>query len=437
VDSYKERLWDTIDSDNEFVINLTRDLVKIPTVNSRYIKDESVNREKEAQELLYNILNRIGLETEMWDVSGSSPNLIAYNRKDKMPALLLCGHIDVVPEGDHDKWSVDPYGASIKNNRIYGRGAMDMKAGLAACVASLYYLKKAGIELNNAIAIHSLVDEEAGQSGVIDALNKGHLGKTAIIAEPTNGTIQPAEGGLEWARVTINGRSGHAGWRFNEIWPQIHKEDKPVASVNAIDLAARFLVALKEFESSRCRRYSHPLAAPGLNTIQPGVITGGVGIDKEGNPAVLTNPAITPDIVTIDLDYEYLPNENIQQVKSEFEDFVYHFCQTDNWLKNNPIKIQWGYRGVSLPPINTKKDHPLVKSLIGNHIQVSKNAPTVKCFEAFSDGARYAEKNIDTVIYGPGGDGLHGYDEYVEIKSLINTVKVMGATIIDICGTSN
>lgn len=434
MDNCKKRLWDTIDSELEFVISLTKDLVRIPTVNSQYVEDKNLNRERDAQELLGKILKSIGLKTELWDVGVNSPNLVAYNDCNKIPVLILYGHIDVVPEGDHGKWSMDPYGAVVKNNRIYGRGAMDMKGGLACCVASLYYLKKAGITLAKGIALHSLVDEEAGQSGVIDALNKGHVGQSVIIAEPTNGTVQPAEGGLEWVRATINGRSGHAGWRFNEIWPQSLKADKPVASVNAIDLAVRFLVALKEFEASRCRNYSHPLAAPGLNTINPGVILGGAGKDRYGNPAVLTNPAIIPDLVTIDLDYEYLPNENIETVKSEFEDFVYHFCQTDSWLRDNPIKIQWGYRGVSLPPVNTPEDHPLVESLAANHTELLKKKPQIKCFEAFSDGSRYAEKKIAPVIYGPTGDGLHGYDEYVEIDSLIDTVKVIGATIIDICG---
>src|SRR5690606_38494982 len=119
---------------------------------------------------------------------------------------------------------------------------------------------------------------------------KGHLAKNAIVAEPTWDKVVPAEGGLEWVRVTLIGRSGHAGMRYNDIFPQPEVPGRLLPAVNAIEIAARFLAALKEFEASRCRTNYHPLCPPGLSTINPGVIHGGVGIDEDGLPMIRTNP---------------------------------------------------------------------------------------------------------------------------------------------------
>lgn len=425
---------EAIDSDTDYVVDLTRDLVRIPSVNPKFHVDPELNREPEVQNLMESRLREEGFATERWDVFENRPNVTGDWEGSEERSLVLNGHIDVVPVGGSDGWHCDPFGAEVKDGHIWGRGAVDMKSGVAACVAAAHAIREAGVSLEGRLSIHSVVDEEAGGFGSMDVIKRGKLARRAIIAEPTWGNIIPAEGGLTWVRVTIFGKQAHAGWRFNSIWPQAHTEDRLEPGVNAIELGARFVHALKEFEASRCRDHWHPLMPAGLATINPGVFRGGAGMGEDGNPAVMSNAAMISDVVTIDLDYKFMPQENFDDVKAEFEAFVHHFAQMDPWMRDNPPKIEWDLFGLNFPPVNTPLDHPLVVGLNRRAGAVQPNAPQVKGFEAVTDAAHYAGAGVASVIYGAAGDGFHGDNECVNIESLIRATKVIAASVIDNCG---
>ena len=422
-----------LNQEKDFLINLTQQIVKIPSVNPKLENNPDLNKEPEVQDVLEKVLRKEGFTIDRWDVFENRPNIVANKSGNEDNSLILCGHIDVVPVGDQTAWSVDPFGGEIKDGKLFGRGSLDMKSGLTAAIAAARAIRLAGIELEGRLSIHSVVDEETGGSGAIDAVKKGHLAKTILVPEPTWGDIICAEGGLEWVRITIPGRSAHAGWRFNEIWPQHHNSDRLVPGVNAIELANRFLNALRNFERDRCRNTYHPLSPLGLATINPGVIRGGVGKGQDGLPIIMSNPAMVPDIVTLDLDYKFLPNEKQKDIRKEFEEFVHNFSQADPWLKENPIKVQWELGGLYFPPMDTPIDHPLIQSLI-KHNQKNISSPTIKAFEAVADVSHYAGAGVAGSMYGSTGDGFHGIDEYVEIQSMINTTEIIAKVMIDICG---
>lgn len=427
-------VWDIIEADTDYVTGLTRDLVKIPSVNPKFFEDSEQNREADVQKRLGSELEALGFDCEQWDVFPGRPNLAATIAGNEERSLILCGHVDTVPVGEKSKWTVDPFGGDIKDGKLYGRGSLDMKGGIAACIAAYAAIRKAGVRLDGRLSIHAVVDEEAGGFGAMDAVAKGKLAKAALIAEPTWGDILPCEGGLHWVRLTIKGRQGHAGWRFNEVWPQPDSPDRILPGVNAIELATRFLNALRDYESIRCRTTHHPLAPPGLNTINPGAIRGGAGLGLDGLPMVMTNPAIIPDIAVLDLDFKFLPNEAPEDVRAEFEAFIHHFCQQDRWLRDNPISIDWYLADLYFPPMDTPVDHPIVASL-SKHKTAMGRPFRIRCFEAVCDAAHYAGAGAAGVIYGPAGDGLHGLDEFVTVDSLVEAAKVIAATTIDWCGT--
>lgn len=422
-----------IEADRDWVIGLTRDMVRIPSVNPKFQPDPAINREADVQALLAPILETEGFATEQWDALPGRPNLVAERPGSEERSLILCGHIDVVPVGAQSDWTVDPFGGEIKDGRLYGRGAIDMKSGVAACVAAARAIRRAGIDLEGRLAIHSVVDEESGGFGAMDAVRKGKLAKAVLVAEPTWGDVLPVEGGLEWARVTIRGRSAHSAFRYNEIYPQRHDKDRLEPGVNAIEIAARFIAAVRLYELDRTRARSHPLLPLGMNTINIGVVHGGAGLGPNGLPTVMTNPAIIPDVVVLDLDMKFLPDENAADYRRDFEAFVHHFAQTDAWLRDNPPTIQWELGGLHFPPMNTPVDHPLVQSLVANRTRLGK-APQVRGFVAVCDAAHYAGAGVDGVIYGPSGDGFHGVDEFVDIESLVESTKVIAAAVIDWCG---
>ncbi len=424
---------DFIEKDRDFVINLTRDIVRIPSVNPKFETGDGLNREGDVQALLEKAIKDEGFATEQFDALPGRPNLIGEKPGSEEKSLILCGHIDVVPTGALKDWTVDPFGGEIRDGKLYGRGAIDMKGGVAACVAAMRALNRTGVKLDGRLAFHSVVDEEAGGGGAIDNVRRGKLAKAILVAEPSWGDVHPAEGGLEWARVTIRGRNGHSAFRFNEIYPQQHTPDRIVPAVNAIDIAARFIQAVHLFEQNRVRAKAHPLLPAGMNTINIGVMWGGTALGENGLPTVMTNPAIIPDAVVLDLDMKFLPDETSKQYRKDFEDFVAHFCAMDDWLKANPIKIDWELGGLYFAPMNTSPDHPLVASLMKRQAAIGK-APTMKGFIAVCDAAHYAGAGVDGVIFGPGGDGFHGVNEYVDVESLVSSAKVIAAAVVDWCG---
>jgi acetylornithine deacetylase len=422
-----------IEKDRDFVVALTQELVRIPSVNPKFQLDPALNRESAVQDHIEPILKKAGFATERWDALPGRPNLVGERAGNEAKSLILNGHIDVVPLGEEGKWTVEPFGGAIKDGRVYGRGAVDMKGGVAACVAAVRSLARLGIDLDGRLSVHTVVDEEAGGFGSVDAVKKGKLAKAALIAEPTWGDVLPVEGGLEWARVTIRGRAGHSALRYNEIYPQPHVAGRLEPAVNSIELAVRFIEALRHYESDITRAGYHPLMVTGMNTINVGVIRAGAGIGADGLPVTMSNPAIIPDVAVIDLDMKFLPNQTSAQYRRDFENFVSHFAATDAWLAKNPPTVQWELGGLYFPPMDTSPDHPLVKSLVARKTAIG-GTPAVKGFIAVCDAAHYAGAGVDGVIFGPSGDGFHSYDEYVDIQSVVDTTKVIAAAVIDWCG---
>jgi len=422
-----------VEAGREQLVTLTRDLVRIPSVNPKFQADPALNREADVHALVEPLLQQEGFVTEQFEVFASRPNLLADWPGSEERSLILCGHVDVVPAGERGRWLVDPFGGEIKDGRLYGRGAIDMKGGLAACVAAAGAIRAAGLTLEGRLSIHSVVDEEAGGFGAMEAVRRGRLARAVLVAEPTWGDVLPAEGGLEWARVTIRGRAAHSAWRYNEIFPQRDEPGRLEPGVNAIELATRFIEALRHYEAGRCRALSHPLLPPGRNTINAGVIRGGAGLGPDGLPMIMTNPAIIPDIVVIDLDMKFLPQETSLAYRQDFEAFLHHFAQSDAWLRTNPPTVAWELGGLHFPPLNTPVDHPLVRSLVERKTALGR-PPSIKGFTAVCDAAHYAGAGVEGVIFGPSGDGFHGDNEYVEIASLVDTAKVIAATVIDWCG---
>jgi acetylornithine deacetylase len=419
--------------DEDFLVGLARDLVRIPTVNPKFEMQQGLNREPELQAHLEGVMRAVGLATEQFDALPGRPNLRGSLPGSEARSLVLNGHVDVVPPGDLAKWTVDPFGGEIRDRRLYGRGAVDMKAGVATGVAVVKAIRDAGVELEGWLDLHAVVDEEAGGFGSMAAVKRWRTPAAVIVLEPTWGAIMAAEGGLDWVRVTIPGRSGHAGWRYNEIYPQPHLPGRIAPSVNAVELGSRFVLALREFERDRARRLWHPLMPPGVNSINPGVVVAGAGLGTDGRPAILGNAAIVPDRFVLDLDYKFLPQEDPREVRAEFERFVHHWAQTDDFLRENPPTVEWDLYGLHFPPLDTPVDHPLVQSLLANRAALGKPSE-IKGFVAVCDVAFYSGAGVPGVIHGAAGDGFHGTDEYVDIDAAVEAAKVIAATVIDWCG---
>ena len=159
---------------------------------------------------------------------------------EAMPALVLQGHLDVVPPGDPENWlGSNPFSAEIRDGSLFGRGACDMKAGVAANLAVLRTLRDAGVRLERPLAVHCVIGEEDGGLGGFATLRRGHIGEAAVITEPTSARIITATAGALTFRIEVAGRSAHGSMR---------KE-----GVSAFEAFLPIHAALLQFEADRNR----------------------------------------------------------------------------------------------------------------------------------------------------------------------------------------
>ena len=253
------------------IVKLTQEMVAFKSVNPRFMADPESSEECALQDLLEGKLTALELEVTRWEQEPNRPNLVALRKgAGGGKSLAFNGHIDVVPIGDLAGWHTDPWGSDIIDGKLYGRGTVDMKAGVAAFIAAAEAIGDCGINLKGDLQLHIVVDEEAGGfAGSRDVIDRGYRADGIIVAEPTSGLIDAAEGGLSWLRVTIRGRAAHAGWRFAQIYPQAEANAENADGVNAIEKGVKFVAAVREFERDWARSRHHPLMPPGITTINP------------------------------------------------------------------------------------------------------------------------------------------------------------------------
>lgn len=433
-----DKAWSVLDAEPDWPVDLAARLVRIPSVNPKFPEGSSIDisgREAEVQAVLDAELSALGLATRQWDALPGRPNLIAKTEPGVAgKSLILCGHVDVVPVGDAAGWSWPPFCGEVRDGRLLGRGSQDMKAGMACCVGAIRAIRKAGIRLEGQLALHSVVDEEAGGFGAQAAVAAGELADALIVAEPGRGEVFVCEGGLDWLRVTIPGRAGHSSLRYQGYWPQPDALRNDNAPVSAADIATRFLLALREYEAGIARAVTHPLMPSGVNHFGVGVVRIGVGLGADGLPQIMSNPGICPDAAIIDIDRKFMPHETTEATRADFEAFVAAFCATDPWLRENPITVEWDLYGLHFPPMNTSPDHPLVQSITAARARLGHAQTRIAGMTGATDAAHYAAAGVQGLRYGPAGANQHGADEWADVASIRETTKILAAAIIDWCG---
>ncbi len=264
-------------------------------------------------------------------------------------SLILNGHVDVVPAGAAAAWPEDPWGGRVDDEgRLWGRGSCDMKGGIACGIVALRVLRDLGIRLRGDVVFQSVVDEETGGPGTARAIERGHLADAAIVLEPTDGHLQPVEGGLEWVRVVIRGRTGHSAVRYRSIHAGGRGEP-----VSAIEKAVDVLLRIRELERYWGVHRVHPLMPRGITTINPGVIAGGSGGGTDGMPNGMVAYSNMADYCSLGLSMKYLPDERRDDVRAMLEDELARIAAADPWLREHPLEVEWGVGGVSFPPAET------------------------------------------------------------------------------------
>lgn len=420
---------------HESTIALLQSLIRVPSVNPYFTNDESPSREGEVQDILAARLEPLGATLDRWEPSAPElakhaggpgyypdrdfrgrPNLVAaLPGRGGGQSLMLLGHADVVSAGDG--WTGDPFAAKRRDGKIYGRGAADMKAGMAAAVSALEVLRAAGVRLRGDVLLASVVDEEAGGMGTLAVVDRGYRAAGAIIPEPTDLNVAPLCRGILWGRVTIPGRASHIEM------PQPHWRDG--GAVDAIPLGRTFLDAI---DALNARWAADPAKRHPLLPLPCQVLVS--MLDAGEFPTAYAGQ------MRITFDAQYLPEEKDERrlggrVKAELESFCHEVAQSNDWLRENPPTLEWL---VDADCGETPADHPLPQLLL-RAAQTAGAHSRMEGMSSHTDMGLLVNAGIPTVNFGPGAPSVaHQPDEHVSEYDLHAATVALALTIAEWCG---
>lgn len=339
------------------------------------------------------------------------PNVIGVlpGRPDA-PSLTLHGHVDVVSPEPVDAWTRDPWGAEVEGNRLYGRGAGDMKAGLIANAFALKALLDAGVRPRGEVQLHSVIEEEAGGGGgALACLLHGYRTDGFITTEPHALRITISHGGILYFRVRVVGRTAHAGWAH--------------LGVNAIGKMAPIYHALIALDERRGREIRFPLYERGsgrschLN----------VGTLRAGDW-----PSTVAGFAVLEGRMGFVPGETRAQAMALIEETVRQACAGDRWFDEHPPVVEWF--GWKADPWYQDPEHPYVRSLKATAEAFLGGAVEIQGRSSGND-ARFTQYfGRAGVAFGPAAVNIHGPDEYVDLDSVRRTTKVLALHLLDWCG---
>jgi succinyl-diaminopimelate desuccinylase len=400
-----DRVFAQISADE--VVELTRALVRIPSV---YRPDDPAANEAEVAAFVETWFTREGLPIEVQEVAPGRPNVLSW-LGEKSPGrrcLLLEGHTDVVTEGDPQEWTWPPFGAELRDGRIYGRGAADMKSGLAAAMVTLAAFKRAGVTPNGKLVVGALVDEEDGMIGV------RHLVKTAagreldaaIICEPEENELCLEQRGVVWARLRARGRMAHGAM--------------PEAGVNpitALGAVLRETPALEKRLRKLCQKARY-LKPP---TVTPTIVQApprGVGAPQSN---------VIPALAEMTLDVRLTPGIDADGLRSEIE----ALCRRAEAAVPG-VKLEWEPVNAFRLATSVDKAEPLVRAMIHGVRKATGRAPRYGGVPGSTDGTILRmELGIPIVTCGPGNRLIpHQVDEYVDVQEVVDAARVYAASAL-------
>jgi acetylornithine deacetylase len=326
---------------------------------------------------------------------------------DADPALILCGHTDVVPPGDLTAWSTDPFTMVVRDGHAVGRGTCDMLGGLAAVLTAVRAVRDSGAELRRGLAVHTVSAEEDGGLGAWATLRHGHRGAACVIAEPTSGELVVANGGSLTFRLEVPGLATHGSARLR--------------GVSAIDKLVPLLAALAELEAVR-NAEDDPLMR---HLELPYPIS--VGKAHAGDWA-----STVPDLAVLEGRYGVRLGEDIAAAQQQFADTVGSVCAADPWLADHPVRISWP--GGRFASGRLRADDPLADQVAAAATSAGARTPHAVGAPYGSDLRHFAAVGIPTLQYGPGDVGLaHAADERVPVAELVTCARTYAALILARC----
>jgi acetylornithine deacetylase len=320
-------------------------------------------------------------------------------------SIILNGHLDVVSPGNETLWTDSPWSGRLENGRLHGRGACDMKGGVACAVYAVAALQRAGIAPAADVLIETVSGEESGGVGTLTTIVRGYRADAAIILEPTRLRLCPVQAGALTFRLTVPGRSAHGALKRS--------------GVSAIDNMRLLLTAIDDLERVRHERFSHPLYHDSRQ-----VAPVSVGVLRAGDwPSTVPNEAVAEGRFGV------FPGESIDSARRALEGAIASAARRDVWLRDHPPRLEWiegQFESGETPP-----DAPIVGLIGEQHARVTGQHPAIEGVTYGSDLRLFTNHaHIPAVLYGPGDvANAHAVDEFIEIDEMLRACRVLASTV--------
>lgn len=396
-------------ADADELVRLTRALVRIPSV---YVPGDPASTEAPVAEFLVTYLRDRGLRVSAHDAAPGRPNVVAdWDSGRPGRGLILEGHTDVVTEGDRGAWTRPPFDAIVEAGCIYGRGAADMKGGLAAAIVALEAVRRAAPHLPGRVRIAAVADEEGMMTGIKAFLAGGYARgfDAALICEPEENEICLHQKGAMRILATFKGQMAHGAM--------------PYAGVNPIPQVARFILELVDEERrAQDRHRGHRFL--GLPWITPTTIRAPVHGEPQLN--VMAGEArLTVDVRTI-------PGQDHAALRQALEAAAERVRAADPRVAIVLEQIE------DRPWTETPATASIVRAVERAIRAVTGREPRYGGVPGATDGTFLHAAGIPIVTIGPGKRDIpHQVDEYVSIGELIEAARVYAAAIVYFLGESS
>ena len=377
---------------NDPVLVLLRDLVAIDSVNPALAPGGA--GEAAIAEHVATVMRRAGLDVAVTEAAPGRPNVVGVvEGRSPGRTLMLCGHLDTVGvEGMRD-----PFTPVVRDGRLYGRGAQDMKSGVAAMVDAAARLAIGGGLPAGRLVVAAVADEEHASLGA-DALVRDHAADGAVVTEPTDLRMATCHKGFEWVEVETRGRAAHGS--------------RPADGRDAILRMGRVLGRLEDVNARLAAGPAHPLLGPA--SLHASTIDGGREL------------SVYPDRCRLSFERRTLLGEPPDAGLVEARDILDALARDDPEFEGSARPV------FTRPAHELPVDHPLCRALARVLERRGEDAePTGMSF--WTDAAILTAAGTPALLFGPRGAGLHSREEYVEIDSVLTCRDLLIDLARDFC----
>ncbi len=427
-DKIIKQVHEYIDSEKNNILSTLKKYINFRSISKEQLREGEKTEIVVCQKWLKGKLEKMNYfdKVDYYELEEGRPNVVGVKKgKGNGRSLLFNTHSDVVTVSEEQErdWTVlSPFDGGVKDGKVWGRGATDMKGGGTSMLFAAKAINALGLKLKGDLLITYVDGEESGRAeiGIWSLIDKGYVADFCIMCEPTNLNIFNKSKGEIYFHIKIKGESTHICNRYKTIWPQRTKEEQ--IGVNAIDKMVRLINAFNELERSWGLDYHDPSLDPGSTTLTISQIRGGESFSAQAGECEMMIASMISPQTTVD------------NIKSQIIETIEHIAKHDYWLKDHMPTYKLPFP--PKVPLRVPTDDETIKTMASSYEQIMGTPPNIQPSPFVGDVNYMFEKGIKGVNWGPGdlSMGIHGANEHVPVEHVLNAAKIYAIAAINWCG---